>query len=332
MSKKVLIDGVKTLNGKTAIVTGASRGIGRTIAFALAAEGAAVVVNGRSQKGVEEVATQLRATGARATSYAGSVADFKSAGELIECCKDTFGTVDILANVAGIAEPPGISILDTSYEEWRALIDTNLTGTFNTCRQAIPLMVEQGSGSIINTSSHAYLGKYGGAGYPASKGGVNSLTFSIAAMLKEQGIRANAVCPGARTDLNSGPDFEKNIRDLHSRGMMSSMLLKAALSPPPPEFVAPIYAVLASELGAGINGQIFTAAGGYVGIHTSTGGEKMIGLRSTEDGPWPIEDLAACLQSGLGRRWLNLQTLSALTSFSTRYLIRKSKKLFQRNT
>jgi NAD(P)-dependent dehydrogenase (short-subunit alcohol dehydrogenase family) len=287
------------LEGKAAVVTGSSRGIGRCVALALAAEGASVLVNGRSADAVDAVVAEIRAAGAEAAGHVGSVADFAEAGRLVEGCRDRFGRIDVLVNCAGIAEPEGSSILDLGPEAWRELIDTHLTATFNTCRHAAPHMVRQRGGAIVNTSSHAYLGHYGGTGYPAGKGGVNSLSFAIAAELREHGVRVNAVCPGARTRLSTGPAYEAKIRELHARGIISDLQRDASLHPGEPEFVAPLYAVLASDLARDVTGRLFTAAGGYVGLHTGAGREELLAFRDTADGPWPVGELAREIRAEL---------------------------------
>ncbi|MBW2421145.1 MAG: SDR family oxidoreductase [Deltaproteobacteria bacterium] len=287
------------LAGKAAVVTGSSRGIGRAVAHALVREGASVVVNGRSAHSVEAVVEELVGAGARAVPYVGSVADFAKAAEMIECCQDQFGSLDILVNCAGIAEPEGTSILNLSEEQWRELIDSHLTGTFNTCRHAAPVMVARGGGTIVNSSSHAYLGIYGGTGYAAGKGGVNSLTFAIAADLREHRVTANAVCPGARTLLSTGPEYERKIHDLHARGILDDAMRDASLSPREPEFVGPLYTYLASPLASHVTGRVLSASGGYVGIHGSAGQEKLLAFRQPDDGPWPVEQLARQIDASL---------------------------------
>jgi NAD(P)-dependent dehydrogenase (short-subunit alcohol dehydrogenase family) len=168
-------------------------------------------------------------------------------------------------NCAGTAEPGGSSILNATTKAWRELIDSHLTSTFETCRAVAPHMVERGRGAIVNTSSHAFTGIYGGTGYPAGKGGVTSLTLAIAAELKEHGIRANVVCPGARTRLSSGEEYERHIESLFERKLLDAATRHGSLHPGPPEYVAPLYAFLASDLAAGITGEIFAGAGGYLG-------------------------------------------------------------------
>jgi NAD(P)-dependent dehydrogenase (short-subunit alcohol dehydrogenase family) len=286
------------LAGKHAVVAGGSRGIGRAVALALAKEGAAIVVNGRHREPADEVVERIEEAGGRAIGCIGSVADFEFAHELVESCVDAFGSIDVLINCAGTAEPTGSSILDLSAHAWRELIDSHLTSTFNCCRHAAPRMVEQGSGAIVNTSSHSYLGHYGGTGYPAGKGGVNSLTYAIAAELREHGVRVNAVCPGGKTRLSTGPDYEDRIEDLHARGILDDAAKTASLSPPDPEHVGPLYTFLSSDAAKEITGRLFSAVGGYVGLHAQHT-ETLLAYRNPSQDAWPLNELEQQLQATL---------------------------------
>ena len=284
------------LQGRIAVVSGGSRGIGRCVALALAGAGATVVVNGRSEDAVQETTAEILGTGGAARGLVGDVADFDFARELIAAADG----IDVLINCAGIAEPAGSSILDLSEEDWDDLIGAHLTSVFNTCRHAAPVMLRRGGGSIVNTSSHAYTGVYGGTGYPAGKGGTNSLTLAMAAELREHGIRVNAICPGARTRLSSGAAYEAHIERLHARGMLDDATRAASLAPSPPEYAAALYLFLASDLASEVTGQIFSAAGGYVGLHADSS-ETMIGFRDEAQGPWPMEELVEHVAAVLGR-------------------------------
>ena len=195
------------LAGRGAVVVGGSRGIGAAVAALLAQHGAGVVVNGRDADAARSTAEAITAAGGRAVAHPGSPSDQQIAESLVDRCIDEFGGIHILVNCAGIAEPPGSSILDISSAQFAELLDAHLGTVFATCRAAAPKMVAQGGGSIVNSSSFAFLGDYGGTGYPAGKGAVNSLTLAIAAELKEHGVRANVVCPGAKTRLSTGPDY-----------------------------------------------------------------------------------------------------------------------------
>lgn len=253
------------LTGYGAVVVGGSRGIGAAVAGLLAELGAGVIINGRDAAAVDVTVDAITAAGGAALGHSGPANEESVAAELISLCENEFGRIDALVNCAGTAEPAGSSILTVSPAEFRELLDVHLGTVFATCRAAAPRMVAQGGGSIINTSSFAFLGDYGGTGYPAGKAAVNGLTMAIAAELRESGVRANVVCPGAATRLSSGPDYERHIENLRRRGMLDDLSADAALDPAPPEYVAPLYAYLAGPVSTRITGQIFVAAGGFVG-------------------------------------------------------------------
>ncbi len=241
-------DESQLLAGRGAVVVGGSRGIGAAVAALLASHGAGVVVNGRDRDAAEQTAAAIVRNGGRAVAQAGSPAEQATADCLVAKCIHEFGGIHILVNCAGIAEPAGASILDVTPAQFGELLDAHLGTVFATCRAAAPRMVAQGGGSIVNTGSFAFLGDYGGTGYPAGKGAVNSLTLAIAAELKQHGVRANVVCPGAKTRLSSGPDYEAHIVDLHRRGMLDEASMRGALDAAPPEYAAATYVYLASDL------------------------------------------------------------------------------------
>jgi 3-oxoacyl-[acyl-carrier protein] reductase len=279
------------LAGRSAVVAGGSRGIGRAVAELLCTLGVGVVVNGRDPDAVEEAVATMTASGGQATAVVGGADDERIAAALIEKCTSTFGRLDVLINCAGIAEPARSSILDISPTDFDRLLNAHVGTTFHTCRAAARIMAAQGRGAIINTSSHAFLGDYGGTGYPAGKGAVNGLTMAIAAELKAYGVRANVVCPGARTRLSTGAEYTEHIEDLYRRGVLDEMTTRVALDPPPVAFVAPIYAYLASDLAHDVTGQIFVAAGGFVGRFDRPT-PHVLGYRDHRDAePWSVADL-----------------------------------------
>jgi NAD(P)-dependent dehydrogenase (short-subunit alcohol dehydrogenase family) len=220
-----------------------------------------VVVNGRDADAVDAAVRTIPG----ALGHAGSPADPDVADALIAACTDAFGRLDILVNCAGTAEPVGSSILDITPTQFQDLLDAHLGTVFQTCRAAAPPMVRQRSGAIVNTGSFAFLGDYGGTGYPAGKGAVTSLTLAIAAELAEHGVRANVVCPGAKTRLSTGAQYEAHIAALNRRGLLDDVSMQGALDAAPPEYAAATYAYLVSDLAADITGGIFVAAGGFVG-------------------------------------------------------------------
>jgi NAD(P)-dependent dehydrogenase (short-subunit alcohol dehydrogenase family) len=281
------------LAGRGAVVVGGSRGIGAAVAALLAQHGAGVVVNGRDGDAARATVAAITAAGGRAVAQSGSPSDQLTAESLVDNCIDEFGGIHILINCAGIAEPPGSSILDISAAQFAELMDAHLGTVFATCRAAAPKMIAQGGGSIVNSSSFAFLGDYGGTGYPAGKGAVNSLTLAIAAELKGHGVRANVVCPGAKTRLSTGPDYVAHITELNRRGLLDDVSMQGSLDVATPDFAAPTYVFLASDLAGHLTGEIFSASGGFVGKFPKAAPD-VIGYRDFHDSPpWTVAELAA---------------------------------------
>ncbi|MDX3535161.1 3-oxoacyl-ACP reductase [Streptomyces sp. MB09-01] len=257
------------LEGLSAIVTGAGRGLGRAEAIELARLGASVVVNDFGQPGrdgsgeasaapAEEVAAEIRAAGGRAVAHLGDVADFEQARELVELAVSSFGKLDILVNNAGILRDR--MVFSMSEEEWDSVIRVHLKGHFNTTHFASVHWRERSKaaggpvyGRIVNTSSEAFLG--GSAGQPnyaAAKGGIVGLTTSTALALAKYGVTANAICPRARTrmteDVFAGFEVPED-------GKLDALA---------PEHVSPLVGYLASPAAAKANGQLFVVHGGIV--------------------------------------------------------------------
>ncbi|WP_019925129.1 SDR family NAD(P)-dependent oxidoreductase [Nocardia sp. BMG111209] len=281
----------KVFADRGVIVVGGGSGVGLAVATALAARGAGVVINSRSAEAVDSAVRTITGGGGRAVGVAGSAAAEEVADRLVETCESAYGTVDVLVNCAGVAEPRGSSILSVTTAQWRDLLDSHLTTTFTTCRRVAPLMAARGGGAIINTGSFAYLGDYGGTGYPAGKGAVASLTLAMAAELKESGVRVNVVCPGAKTRLSTGPDYEEHIRALHRRGLLDELTMQGSLDAPPPEYAAALYLYLASDAATAVTGEIFIAAGGFVGRFARPAMVPLGYRDHTDRPPWSITEL-----------------------------------------
>lgn len=188
------------LTGKTVIVTGSSRGIGEAIAEAFAKQGANIVLNAR--KAIpEEMVSKLEGYGVKVETILGDVSDFESAKHLIERAKELLGSVDVLVNNAGMNRDK--LIMRMAEEDFDATYEVNLKGSFNTIRHALPIMLKQKAGAIINVSS--VVGETGNAGqanYAASKAGLIGLTKSVAREAAMRGVTCNAITPGfIETDM-----------------------------------------------------------------------------------------------------------------------------------
>ena len=283
------------LKGKVAIVTGSGRGIGRAHALALAAEGARVVVNdvgverdgsGGAQAPADEVVAQIREQGGEAAASYDSVADFQAAGRIVQTALDSFGRLDILVNNAGIFRD--ILFHEMSEGDWDDIIAVHLKGTFNTCRHAIPILMEQGYGRIVNTASSQWRNPEGRAAYGAAKGGIVSLTWDLAWELQNYDISVNAIAPMALTrgSANSG-GYHKLVTDA---GLARNKQAYEQARPEP-EFVSPMVVYLASDLARGVTGRIFRVGAGKIGIYSHPTEMRSIFRDFKKDGPWPLEEL-----------------------------------------
>ncbi len=193
------------LQGKVALVTGGSRGIGRAVCLALAAEGAAVGVNYRSGEAkAQEVVSEIEANGGRAVAIPGNVADFADAGKMVEATVAALGGLHILVNNAGISKDS--LIFNMQPEDWQEVMGVNFGGVFNCTKAVIPHFMGQREGVIVNVSSvMGQRGWIGEANYAASKGAVNAFTRCCAMEMARFGVRVNAVLPGfSPTELVAG--------------------------------------------------------------------------------------------------------------------------------
>lgn len=242
------------LEGKVALVTGAAKGIGKAIALALAADGAAVIVNYNGSKDrAEQTVKEIKALGADAMAYQCNVADTKAVDDMIKEIIRIYGRLDILVNNAGITRDN--LIMKMTEEDFDAVINANLKGCFNTIKAVSRQMLKQRSGRIINiTSVSGILGNAGQANYAASKAGIIGLTKTMARELASRGITVNAVAPGfVDTDMTR---------------TLSDSIKAAATAQIPlghfgrPEDIASMAAYLASEKASYITGQIISVDGG----------------------------------------------------------------------
>ncbi|MBA2441106.1 MAG: SDR family NAD(P)-dependent oxidoreductase [Rubrobacter sp.] len=190
------------LEGKVALVTGASQGLGRALALDYARRGAALVINARSEESVGPVAEEVRGLGAEVLALGADVADSAEAEKLAGAAVERFGRVDVLVNNAGLLGPR-VGILEYPEDEWRRVIDANLTGLYLVSKAVIPHMPE--GSSVINVVSGVSVeGRPKWGAYSVSKFGVEGLTQILAGELEERGVRVNAVDPGGmRTEMRA---------------------------------------------------------------------------------------------------------------------------------
>ena len=246
------------LDGKTALITGAARGIGKAIALKFASEGANIaftdlVLNDDMAAGLEVTRKEIEAVGVKCRAYAGNAADYTETEEVVKKIKEDFGSIDILVNNAGITKD-GLMLRMTE-AQWDAVINVNLKSAFNFIHACIPIMMRQRSGSIINMAS--VVGVHGNAGqanYAASKAGLIALAKSIGQEMGPKGIRANAIAPGfidtAMTAALSDEIRQERIKKIPlRRGGQVEDIANTAL-------------YLASDLSSYVSGQVIQVDGG----------------------------------------------------------------------
>jgi NAD(P)-dependent dehydrogenase (short-subunit alcohol dehydrogenase family) len=281
------------LDGRVAIVTGAGRGIGRSVARLLASEGASVVVNdlgaavdgsGQDTGPAHDVVAEIAEAGGKAVASSADVSDFAAAEHLVQTAIEQFGRLDVLVNVAGILRDR--MVFNMTEQEWDDVIRVHMKGTFNTTRFASAhwrsLREESAQNRIINFTSVSGLhGAPGQPNYAAAKMGIVGLTWSSARALAKYGVTVNAISPGAATRMtDSVPTGRRRTRpDQWS-----------------PDNVAPIVAYLASERSGWITGRIIHASGYEVALYSNP--EPVIRIVGT--GPWDADALTEQVERSFG--------------------------------
>lgn len=244
------------LTGKVALVTGGSRGIGRAIAERFAKEGATVAltyVNG--EEAAADAVAAITAEGGTARAYRVDIADEEQVRALMKAVADDFGRIDILVNNAGVTADSYLMMM--SKTNWDKVLDTNLGGIFNTCKQVLPLMLRQKGGSIVNVTSVAGLvGTAGQTNYSAAKHGIIGLTKSLAREISGKNIRVNAIAPGyIETDMLS--KVPEKMREEYVTRVPAKRFGQ-------PDEVAKVAAFLASDEASYIIGQTLVVDGGLL--------------------------------------------------------------------
>lgn len=245
---------LQRLKDKVAIVTGASRGIGKATAMALAEEGAKVVVNyANNSQAADGVVKEIREAGGEAIAIGADVSELEAVEAMFKAVMDKWGRIDILVNNAGITRDT--LLLRMKLEDWQKVINLNLTGVFLCCKSASKIMLKQKSGKIINISSVAgIMGNPGQANYSAAKAGVIGLTKTLAKEFASRGVTVNAVAPGfIETDMTQGLQAEEILKaiPLNRYGK--------------PEEIAGMIRFLSADRASDyITGQVFNVDGGMV--------------------------------------------------------------------
>ena len=268
-----------SLDGRVAVVTGAGAGLGRAEALALADAGAQVVLTDLPGA-ADAVAEEIGARGGKAVVVAGDIAERATADALLSAAVDGLGSLDIVVNNAGVIRDK--MLFNMSDEDWDLVIKVHLRGHFLLSRNAgahwrsvSKATGEPVYGRVVNTASEAFLvGSPGQANYAAAKGGITALTLSTARGLGRMGVRANAICPRARTAMTENVFGE----DTSGRG----------IDPLSPEHVAPLVAYLASPAADQITGQVFVVYGGMVALLAAPVVEKRFDAQSDA---WDLVDL-----------------------------------------
>ena len=241
-------------NGKTALITGAARGIGKAIALKFASEGANIAFTDlQIDENGKATETEITALGVKCKGYASNAADFEQSAEVVKQVKEEFGSIDILVNNAGITKD-GLMLRMTE-AQWDAVIGVNLKSAFNFIHACVPVMMRQRGGSIINMAS--VVGVHGNAGqanYAASKAGMIALAKSVAQEMGPKGIRANAIAPGF-IDTAMTQELSEEIR----KEWVSKIPLRRGGQT---EDIANTALFLASDLSSYISGQVLQVDGG----------------------------------------------------------------------
>jgi 3-oxoacyl-[acyl-carrier protein] reductase len=271
--------GTLTLDGRSAIVTGAGAGLGRAESLALARAGALLVLNDLPGDAVHETASRIRAAGGQAVVCDGDVGDWETGERLVETARDAYGQLDILVNNAGLLRDR--MIFTMSAQEWDLVLRVHLRGHFVTTRFATAhwraASKQAGGpvyGRIVNTTSEAFLlGAPGQPNYAAAKAGIAALTVSTARACARYGVRANAICPRARTAMLAG--------------LMSPPPDDGSPDPIAAEHVTPLVTYLASPAAERINGEVFVVHGGVTAV-LNPPSIRAVFRADTPDGMWTL--------------------------------------------
>ena len=300
------------MEGRVVIVTGAGRGIGREVAHWMADDGASVVVNdlggavdgeGTSGSPAEQTAKEIRDKGGSAVANFDSVAEYESAGNIIQTAIDNFGRLDAVCHVAGILRDR--MVFNMTEAEWDAVLQVHLYGAFNMVRNAIPHMIKQGYGRIVLYSSGSGLGSSGQANYSAAKEGMVGFVRSLAKELAPYGITANAVYPGGATRMTETvPDSSRQLRAAAVATTEIRTQGEPIQGPPEardPANNAPKAVYLCSESAGNITGQVIGTSGWQMTLYSPRHVTRSI----HKNGRWTLDELDELIPISLAQGLTN---------------------------
>ena len=307
----------KRLEGRVAIVTGAGRGIGRGVAMLLAEEGASVVVNdlgggvdgvGGSDAPAAQVVAEIEARGGTAVANFDSVADYESAGKIIQAAIDNFGRLDVVNHVAGILRDR--MVFNMTEEEWDGVLQVHLYGAYNMVRHAVPHMINQGYGRVVLFSSGSGMGASGQANYAAAKEGMVGFARALSRELNEHGILVNAVYPGGATRMTETiPESTQQLRQTQRQAAAASAGATQTTQGAPimgpaearaPENNAPKAVYLSSEA-CEITGQVIGTSGWPATLYSPRHVIRSI----HKNNRWTLDELDELLPISLGNGLVN---------------------------
>jgi NAD(P)-dependent dehydrogenase (short-subunit alcohol dehydrogenase family) len=293
-----------------AIVTGAGRGIGRGEALALAAEGAAVVVNdpgvdpdgtGHDKGPAAQVVEEIQARGGQAVANFGDVSSLQDGQAMVQQALDSFGRLDIVVNNAGILRDR--MVFNMTEQEWDAVIAVHLKGHFNVTRHACVIFRQQRSGRIINTSSVSGLGLMGQANYSAAKEGIVGFTRTVARDMGRYGVTCNAIRPAAGTRLTVNPQMEAAREQATAAGLRDPSLPGSEeIAMVEPEAVAPLVVYLATDEAHFINGRVFDVRGRKIGLYPEP--EPICTIWAPGE-IWTVDELVSLVPETFGQNLRN---------------------------
>lgn len=285
------------LQGKTAIVVGGGRGIGRSVALLLAKEGALVTVvdpggarDGRADDSTpaHDVVAEITRDGGKAVAVNASATDHAAAGKLVDDVVSQHGQLDILVNSAGVLRER--MIWNMPEEDWDIVLQVHLKTVYNMCHHATRAMRKQRNGRIVNMTSEAWKGTLGQANYGAAKGAIWSFTRAVAREAGRYGVTCNSIAPSAATRLTVTDEVKEGFRKRFEAGLITRERYEQVSNPPGPEFIAPLVVWLCTDAAHDVNGQNFRCVQGKIATYQEPL-ERSALLKTDNDGMFTLDEL-----------------------------------------